>query len=92
MMAIFFAHQDIPSGIDESGVYLRIETVPSIEDDNYREMILENFDKAMAGSGGFVPKFVIIITWKNMTFANRRQDRPLKVQSLQDLVLGVNFL
>ncbi|UXI15282.1 Extracellular domains-containing protein [Sarcoptes scabiei] len=79
MMAIFFAHQDIPSSIPEAGIYLRIEIVDQIEHKEYKQMILENFDKAMAGSSGFVPKFIIIITWKNMTFANRRPDRPLKV-------------
>lgn len=79
MMAIFFAHQDIPPSIDGSGVYFRIEIVERIQDERYRDRILDNFDKAMAGSGGFTPKFLLIITWKNMTFANRRPDHSLKV-------------
>ena len=78
-MAIFFAHQDIPSDVEESGVYMKVENVQTIEDAAYKQRILDNFDKAMAGSGGFEPKFIIIVTWKNMTFANRRPDRALKV-------------
>lgn len=82
MMAIFFAHQDIPASVDGSGVYFRIEIVERIQNEQYRNRILDNFDKAMAGSGGFIPKFLLIITWKNMTFANRRSDHPLKVNLL----------
>lgn len=89
MMAIFFAHQDIPSEIRESGVYFRIENVATLENEEYKTRILEDFDQAMAGSGGFVPKFVLIITWKNMTFANRRQDKPLKTNTYQ-MVIGTD--
>lgn len=79
LIGIFFAHQDIPPEVNDSGVYMRVETVEKLQDPEYKEMILENFDKAMAGSGGFVPRFIIIVTWKNMTFPNRRLDKPLKV-------------
>nr|XP_046915265.1 protein mesh-like isoform X1 [Dermatophagoides farinae] len=89
MMAIFFAHQDIPSSISESGVYLRIELVDQISNPDYKQMILDNFKEAMAGSGGFTPKFIIIVTWKNMTFANRRYDRPLKTNTYQ-MVIGTD--
>ncbi|KAH9406628.1 hypothetical protein TYRP_013610, partial [Tyrophagus putrescentiae] len=89
MMAIFFAHQDIPSEIRESGVYFRIENVATLENEEYKTRILEDFDQAMAGSGGFVPKFVLIITWKNMTFANRRPDKPLKTNTYQ-MVIGTD--
>ncbi|KAJ6218930.1 hypothetical protein RDWZM_004742 [Blomia tropicalis] len=89
MMAIFFAHQDIPSEIKESGVYFRIENVGTLQNEEYKNRILEDFDQAMAGSGGFVPKFVIIVTWKNMTFANKRPDKPLKTNTYQ-MVIGTD--
>ena len=79
MIAIWFAHQDIPSEVEDSGVYYRLIEMGTETDEDLKNMILWDFDTAMSGSAGFVPTFVMIITWKNMTFANKRSDRPLKV-------------
>jgi hypothetical protein len=79
MIAIWFAHQDIPQEVEGSGVYYRLIEMGTETDEELKNMILWDFDTAMSGSAGFVPTFVMIITWKNMTFANKRPDRPLKV-------------
>jgi hypothetical protein len=79
MIAIWFSHQDIPQDVDGSGVYYRLIDFGAETDLELRERIISDFDTAMSGSLGFVPTFVMIITWKNMTFANKRPDRQLKV-------------
>jgi len=80
MIAIWFSHQDIPQEVDGSGVYYRLIEVGTESDENLYDMIVSDFDTAMSGSLGFVPTFVMVITWKNMTFANKRPERPLKVE------------
>ena len=79
LMAIFFAHQDIPSEVDGSGVYFRIVEVDKEEDQQLKDRIISDFSTAMAASIGWEPKYTLIITWKNMTYANRRREKDLKV-------------
>lgn len=79
MMAIFFAHQDIPSQIEDAGVYFRLVNVATERDVWLRERILKDFDGSMACTVGFEPRFALIITWKNMTFPNRRDREGIKV-------------
>ena len=83
MIAIFFAHQDIPSSIDESGVYFRLINMQTDKDEELKERIMSDFDSSMACTVGFEPKFVMIITWKNMTFPNRRNYDTLKTNTYQ---------
>lgn len=83
MIAIFFAHQDIPSTIPESGVYFRMINVQTLKDEMLRERIINDFDSSMACTVGFEPRFVMIITWKNMTFPNNRYHEKLKTNTYQ---------
>lgn len=79
MIAVWFAHQDIPQEVEGSGVYYRLIEMKTEKDEELKNRVLWDFDTAMSGSAGFAPTFVIVVTWKNMTFANKRSDRPLKV-------------
>jgi hypothetical protein len=79
LIAIFFAHQDIPSEVEGSGVYFRIVEVEKEQNEELKNKIIDDFNLAMAASNGFVPKYALIVTWKNMTFPNRRRERELKV-------------
>lgn len=81
MIAIWFSHQDIPE-IDGAGLYFKMIDMSQEPNKGLVERIRRDFDGALAGSVGWSPKFAIIITWKNMTFANRRPDKPLKVLCL----------
>jgi len=83
MIAIFFAHQDIPSSASESGVYFRMVNMQTDPDEPLKERILSDFDSSMACTVGFEPKFALIITWKNMTFPNRRSYDSLKTNTYQ---------
>ena len=81
MIAIFFAIQDIlPEKISkESGVYMRMVILETEKNETLRQRLLNDFDSSMACTVGYVPRFALIITWKNMTYANKKEDRPLKV-------------
>lgn len=83
MIAIFFAHQDIPSSVPESGVYFRLVNLQSESDEALKERILSDFDSSMACTVGFEPKFAMIISWVNMTFPNRRYHDSLKTNTYQ---------
>jgi hypothetical protein len=79
LMAIFFAHQDIPAEVEGSGVYFRVVEVEKEQNEEFKNKIIDDFSSSMANSINFVPKYALIVTWKNMTFANRRRERDLKV-------------
>lgn len=40
----------------------------------------------MIGAADFVPKYALIITWRNMTMINRRPERPLKTNTYQAVI------
>lgn len=82
IIAPFFALQDIPSDIPNAGVYLRIVDMNKETNETLRNRIYADFQEGMIGASNFKPKFAIIITWKNMTFANKAPDFPLKVRIL----------
>lgn len=80
MIGIWFSQQEIPSEVKDAGVYFKMIELSSEKDNTLKHRIKSDFLTAMAGSVSFEPKFIIIITWKNMTFGNRREERPLKVR------------
>ncbi|CAG2116675.1 unnamed protein product, partial [Medioppia subpectinata] len=83
IIAAFFAHQDIPSDVEGSGVYFRLIEVDKEVNLTLKQRLLDDFSTAMAASIGWEPKFAFIVTWKNMTFANRRRERDLKTNTYQ---------
>lgn len=72
MISIFFAHQDIPSSVEGAGVYLQLVNLRNEKDLLLKQRILNDFESSMACAVGFEPRFAVIVTWKNMTFPNRR--------------------
>lgn len=84
MIAAFFAHQDIPSDVEDAGVYFRLIELDS-EDEEFRNKLVSDFQSGMVTSMNFDPSFAMIITWNNMTFANKRPDKELKVSELFDM-------
>lgn len=89
LLAPFFAMQDISSETPNAGVYFRIVNLADTQgfyDQAYgilRDRILLDFREGMIGASDFVPKWAMIITWRNMTIANRRTERPLKTNTYQ---------
>lgn len=92
MMAPFFAIQDIAPETPGAGVYVRIVNLADTQgyyDPDYgilRDRLLLDFREGMIGASDFVPKFAIICTWRNMTIANRRIERPLKTNTYQAVI------
>lgn len=95
-LAPLFAMQDITPDIAQSGVYFRIinmaDPTRGFYDPNYegrlalRDRILFDFKTGMIGASDFVPKWAMIVTWCNMTIANRRTERPLKTNTFQAVI------
>lgn len=92
LMAPFFAMQDISSETPGAGVYFRIinlaDTMRYFDPDwgMLRDRILLDFREGMIGASDFVPKWAMVVTWRNMTIANRRTERPLKTNTYQAVI------
>lgn len=92
LMAPFFAMQDIATETPGAGVYFRIinlaDTMRYYDPDwgMLRDRILLDFREGMIGASDFVPKWAMVVTWRNMTIANRRTERPLKTNTYQAVI------
>lgn len=92
ILAPFFAMQDISPDIAQSGVYFRIVNMADTRgyyDPEYellRDRLILDFRSGMIGATDFVPKYVMIVTWCNMTMANRRTERPIKTNTYQAII------
>ncbi|XP_053209715.1 protein mesh-like [Panonychus citri] len=85
LIAIWFAQQDIPgqTEIPNAGVYLQMVIMEQETNTTLRDRLILDFREGMIGAADFTPKFAMIITWKNMTFVARREEKPLKTNSYQ---------
>lgn len=89
LIAPFFAMQDISPDTPFAGVYFRVINLADtqgIYDPDYgilRDRILLDFREGMIGASDFIPKYAMIVTWRNMTVSNRRTERPLKTNTYQ---------
>lgn len=83
LIAPFFAIQDIPQIVPGAGIYLRVIELAKEKNETLREGIYADFRDGMIGAADFRPKFAIIITWKNMTYANKAPDFELKTNTYQ---------
>ena len=79
IIAPWFALQDIPTEVPHAGVYLKIVHLETEQNTTLRERLILDFKEGMIGAADFVPKFAIIVTWRNMTMVNRRPEKPLVV-------------
>ncbi|RWS17902.1 mesh-like CUB and sushi domain-containing protein, partial [Dinothrombium tinctorium] len=89
IIAPFFALQDIPSSkeVPESGVYFKMINIEQERNITLRDRIILDFREGMIGASEFTPKFAFIVTWRNMTFANRRDfEKPLKTNTYQAVI------
>lgn len=83
MLAPFFAIQDIPQNVPGAGIYLRVIELAKENNETLRNGIYADFREGMIGAADFHPKFAVIITWKNMTYANKAPDFDLKTNTYQ---------
>ncbi|XP_074605108.1 sushi domain containing 2 mesh isoform X2 [Brevipalpus obovatus] len=88
MIAIWFAQQDIPgqTEVPNAGVYLQLVTLEHEKNMTLRDRLILDFREGMIGAADFTPKFAMIITWKNMTYVSRREEKPLKTNSYQMII------
>lgn len=92
LMAPFFAMQDIAPETPGAGVYFRIINLADpmgYYNPDYgllRDRLLLDFREGMIGASDFVPKYAMIVTWANMTMANRRTERRLKTNTYQTVI------
>jgi len=62
-----------------AGVYFKLVILQDEKNITLRDRIILDFQEGMIGAADFMPKFALIVTWRNLTFVNRREERPLKV-------------
>jgi hypothetical protein len=92
LLAPFFAMQDISTETPGAGVYFRIINLADPMGYNspdfglLRDRILLDFREGMIGASDFAPKYAMIVTWANMTIANRRTERKLKTNTYQAVI------
>ena len=86
IIAPWFALQDIAKDVPEAGVYLKMVNIGSERNITLRDRIILDFKEGMIGAADFVPKYALIITWRNMTMINRRSERPLKTNTYQAVI------
>lgn len=86
IIAPWFALQDIASKVPEAGVYMKIVNIGSEKNVTLRDRIILDFREGMIGASDFMPKYALIITWRNMTMVNRRPERPLKTNTYQAVI------
>ena len=79
VIAPWFALQDIPTEVPHAGVYFRIVNIESEYNQTLKDRLILDFREGMIGAADFTPKFVLIVTWRNMTMVNRRPEKPLVV-------------
>lgn len=84
IIAPFFAIQDIPGNrVAKAGVYLRLVQMDKEVNTTLRDRIYADFREGMIGASDFRPKFAIIVTWRNMTYANKAPEYDLKTNTYQ---------
>ncbi|RWS30329.1 mesh-like CUB and sushi domain-containing protein [Leptotrombidium deliense] len=88
LIAPFFALQDIPSSreVPFSGVYFKIVNIETEPNITLRDRLILDFREGMIGASNFRPKHAMIITWRNMTFASRRDEKGLKTNTYQAVI------
>ena len=66
MIAIWFAHQDIPPDVDGAGVYFRMVDLAQ-QPDEFREKVTNDFVNGMTGAAEFepthLPDFSVLKLW-----------------------------
>ena len=63
-------------------MYLQLVTLEHEKNMTLRDRLILDFREGMIGAADFTPKFAMIITWKNMTYVSRREEKPLKVRNI----------
>lgn len=83
IIAPFFAVQDIPQNVPGAGIYFKVIDLSKETNYTIRERIYADFRDGMIGSSDFRPKFAIVVTWRNITFANKAPEFELKTNTYQ---------
>lgn len=79
LIAAWFAQQEIPNKVPEAGVYFKIVNLANEKNQTLKDQLILDFREGMIGAADFQPRFALIITWRNMTFVNRRPETAMKV-------------
>ncbi|XP_035228405.1 protein mesh-like [Stegodyphus dumicola] len=86
LIAPWFSYQDIPNSIEGAGVYSQLINLASQNDEHLKERIRLDFKDAMIGSADFEPTYALIVTWRNVTHANRMPTSQLKTNTYQVVI------
>ncbi|GFR10451.1 protein mesh [Trichonephila clavata] len=86
LIAPWFSRQDIPNSIDLAGVYAQVVKLATEKNESLTERIRKDFKDAMVGSANFEPSYAIIVTWRNVTHANRIPGASMKTNTYQAVV------
>lgn len=80
LIAAWFAQQEIPTKVPEAGVYFKQVNLANEKNQTLKDQLILDFREGMIGAADFQPRFALIITWRNMTFVNKRPETAMKVQ------------
>lgn len=86
LISPWFSLQDIPNDIPHAGVYFKIVNIGSEMNVTLRDRLVLDFREGMIGAANFIPKYAMIITWRNLTMVNRRPERELKTNTYQAVI------
>ncbi|GFS95561.1 protein mesh [Nephila pilipes] len=86
LIAPWLSQQEIPNSIEGAGIYSQLVDLTREKNESLKERIRMDFKDAMVGSADFEPRYAVIVTWKNVTHANRMPGSRLKTNTYQVVI------
>lgn len=88
IIAPWFSQQEIPSNskIPGAGVYFQLVNLANEKNQTLKDQLILDFRDGMIGAADFQPRFALIITWRNMTFVNKRPETAMKTNTYQAVI------
>lgn len=86
LIAPWFSYQDIPNTIEGAGVYCQLVNMGQEKNESLKLRLELDFKDSMIGSGDFIPTYALIVTWRNVTHANRMPGSKLRTNTYQAVI------
>lgn len=88
LIAPWFSQQEIPTQnkVPEAGVYFKMVNLATEKNQTLKDQLTLDFREGMIGASDFVPRFALIITWRNMTFVNKRPETQMRTNTYQAVI------
>ena len=86
LIAAWFAQQEIPNDIPEAGVYFKLVNLATEKNQTLKDRLILDFREGMIGASDFVPRFALLITWRNMSFVVKRPETTPRYNTYQAII------